>query len=111
GLGLFERFFRWYAPYFNAYSFVLARAQEYEADRCAVNVSGKEKMACALVNMRLKGKMLAEDFWPAMHGRADTDPEPPHESFAEMLQSLHDAIPREKARGWFSETLTIRHQY
>jgi Zn-dependent protease with chaperone function len=111
GLGLFERFFRWYAPYFNAYSFVLARAQEYEADRCAVNVSGKEKMACALVNMRLKGKMLAEDFWPAMHGRADTDPEPPHESFAEMLQSLHDPIPSEKARGWFSETLTIRHQY
>ena len=111
GLGVFAHFFKWYAPYFNAYTFVLARAQEYEADRCAVNVSGKEKMACALVNMRLKGKMLAEDFWPAMHGRADTDPEPPRESFAEMLQSLLDPIPPEKAREWFSETLTVRHRY
>ena len=111
GLGVFEHFFRWYAPYFNAYSFVLARAQEYEADRCAVTVSGKEKMACALVNMRLKGIMLAEDFWPAMHGRADTNPEPPGESFAEMLQSLRDTIPLDKARGWFSETLTLRHRY
>ena len=111
GLGVFVRFFRWYAPYFNAYSFVLARAQEYEADRCAASVSGKEKMACALVNMRLKGMMLAQDFWPALNGRADTDPEPPRESFTEMLQSLRDPIPAEKARGWFSETLTVRHRY
>ena len=111
GLAVFERFFRWYAPYFGAYTFVLARAQEYEADRCAVSVSGKEKTACALVNMRLKGKLLTDDFWPAVYGRADTDAEPPCESFAEMLQSLRDPIPTEKAQVWFSETLTVRHRY
>lgn len=111
GLGVFEHFFRWYAPYFNAYSFVLARAQEYEADQCAVNVSGREKMACVLVNMQLKEKMLAEDFWPAVYGRADTDPEPPRESFAEMLESLMSPVPAEKAPGWFTQTLTVRHRY
>src|SRR5687768_18129818 len=47
---MFERFFNWYAPYFEAYSFVLARAQEYEADRCSVLVSGKENSARALIN-------------------------------------------------------------
>jgi hypothetical protein len=111
GMGVFEHFFRWYAPYFEAYSFVLARAQEYEADRCAVTVSGKEKMACALINMKLKGRLLAEDFWPAVYARADSEAEPPPESFADMLRSLRDPIAPEKAQAWFSETLTVRHRY
>src|SRR6185436_16016968 len=38
---IFEWFLKWYAPYFNAYSFVLARAQEYEADSFAVDLAGK----------------------------------------------------------------------
>jgi Zn-dependent protease with chaperone function len=32
---LFNRFLDWYWPSFNAYSFTLARMNEYEADRCA----------------------------------------------------------------------------
>lgn len=111
GLGLFVRFSNWYAPYFEAYSFVLARAQEYEADRCAMTVSGKEKTACALINMKLKGKLLIEDFWPAVYARADTQAEPPPETFTEMLQSLRNPIAPEKAQVWFSETLTVRHRY
>lgn len=111
GLGLFVRFSDWYAPYFEAYSFVLARAQEYEADRCAVTVSGKEKTACALINMKLKGKLLIEDFWPAIYARANTESEPPRASFTEMLLSLRDPIAPEKAQVWFSETLTVRHRY
>ena len=111
GSGIFFRFFDWYAPYFEAYSFVLARAQEYEADRCAVAVSGKENTARALVNLRLKGKSLTEDFWPALYRRADTEPDPPRESFAEMLQSLRDPIPPDKAQVWFSQSLTTRHRY
>lgn len=111
GLGIFVRFSNWYAPYFEAYSFVLARAQEYEADRCAVTVSGKENTACALINMKLKGKLLIEDFWPAIYARADTEPEPPREAFTEMLQSLRDPIAPEKAQVWLSETLTVRHRY
>ena len=111
GLGLLVRFSDWYAPYFEAYSFVLARAQEYQADRCAVTVSGKEKTACALINMKLKGKLLIEDFWPAIYARADTQAEPPREAFMEMLQSLRNPIAPEKAQAWFSETLTVRHRY
>jgi Zn-dependent protease with chaperone function len=108
---MFEKFFNWYAPYFEAYSFVLARAQEYEADRCSVTVSGKENSARALINMKLKGRLLSEEFFPELYGRADTQPEPPGESFSEMLQSLHDPVPREKAKLWFADTLTTRHRY
>jgi len=49
GSEIFEVFFDWYAPYFGAYSFVLARAREYEADRCSVEVVGKANAARALV--------------------------------------------------------------
>lgn len=35
GTRFIARLFRWYAPYFNAYTFVLARQNEYEADRAA----------------------------------------------------------------------------
>jgi Zn-dependent protease with chaperone function len=108
---MFERFFDWYAPYFEAYSFVLARAQEYEADRCSVTVSGKENCARALINLKLKGKFLDDEFWPEISGRAHTQPEPPAESFSEMLQSLHAPVPLEKAKLWFADTLTMRHRY
>ncbi|MEM9544043.1 MAG: M48 family metalloprotease [Cyanobacteria bacterium P01_E01_bin.42] len=41
----FQLFLNWYAPFFNAYSFVLARTNEYEADRCAAQVSGNRTAA------------------------------------------------------------------
>ena len=44
---LFEPFLNWYAPYLNAYSFVLARTQEREADAYAVDFAGKEFAAMA----------------------------------------------------------------
>lgn len=108
---LFERFFNWYAPYFEAYSFVLARAQEYEADRCSVIVSGRENAARALINVKLKGKFLDDEFWRDISNRAKTQPEPPDETFSEMLQALRDPVPLEKAKLWFAETLTMRHRY
>ena len=36
----FAKFLGWYAPYFNAYSFVLARANEYEADAASMRIAG-----------------------------------------------------------------------
>ncbi|HEY3582641.1 MAG TPA: M48 family metallopeptidase [Pyrinomonadaceae bacterium] len=111
GLEVFERFFNWYAPYFWAYSFVLARAHEYEADRCAVGVAGKETTARVLINLELKVRALNEVFWPALHARADTDPQPPRETFAELLQSLREPLPTDKAQVWFAESLTARHRY
>ena len=108
---MFQRFFEWYAPYFESYSFVLSRAHEYEADRCAVAASGKETCARALIKMELKDKFINEEFWPKLHGRADTQPEPPAEGFSEMLQSLQDPVPREKAALWFADLLTERHDY
>ena len=111
GLEVFERFFNWYAPYFNAYTFVLARAQEYEADSCSVAVSGKEDAARALINLELKGRALSEDFWPAFYNRADKESQAPRDTFASMLQSLREPIAPDKAQSWFSDLLTAKHRY
>ena len=111
GLEVFQRFFNWYAPYFSAYSFVLARAQEYEADRWAVAVAGKETAARVLINLELKSRALNEDFWPAVHRRADTEPQPPRDAFAELLQTLRQPLALDKAQAWFAESLTARHRY
>lgn len=110
GSVIFEWFFEWYAPYFEAYSFVLARAQEYEADRCSVAVSGKEHAARALINSELKAQALSEDFWSAFYRQADKLPEPP-QPFTAMLQALGQPISSDKARLWFSQSLTRRHDY
>ena len=39
---------RWYVPYFNAYTFVLARAHEYQADTASARLVGVEQTASAL---------------------------------------------------------------
>src|SRR5512147_881620 len=44
GAWLFEWFLKRWSPYFSAYSFVLARAQEREADRFAVRAAGADAL-------------------------------------------------------------------
>ena len=111
GSVVFESFFNWYAPYFAAYSYVLARAKEYEADRAAVQLCGKENLAAALIRIKLRRKSLSEEFWPTFFKRASTEPEPPEETFNEMLTALRQPIPPGNAQSWFTQELTQKHGY
>src|SRR5688500_14187851 len=86
GSVLFEWFFNWYAPYFVAYSYVLARTREYDADRSSVVLTGKQAAARYLIKLELKERGLNEEFWPEFLSRANTQPEPPADAFTEMLQ-------------------------
>lgn len=45
----------WYAPYFNAYTFVLARANEYQADAAAAELVGPAAAASALKRVNISG--------------------------------------------------------
>jgi len=111
GSGIFEKFFNWYSPYFAAYSFVLARAKEYEADRTSVQLCGKENAARALVKSNLIGKALGEEFWPTFFDGASERPEPPKETFSEMLAALRKPIAPEKAELWLSQVLSETRSY
>lgn len=86
--GLFLRFFRWYAPYFNAYSFVLARDNEYQADATAARVVGAAAMGASLVRTELSARHLHEDFWPGVKRSVSTSERPPALLYADMATSL-----------------------
>ncbi|HEU4432451.1 MAG TPA: M48 family metalloprotease [Pyrinomonadaceae bacterium] len=111
GSGIFEKFFNWYSPYFAAYSYVLARAKEYEADRTSVQLCGKENAARALVKSNLIGKALGEEFWPTFFDGAGAHPEPPKETFSEMLAALRKPIAPDKAELWLSQVLSETRSY
>lgn len=106
-----HKLFNWYVPYFSAYSFVLARATEFEADRCSVVMSGRQNAARALINLELKQRALDEEHWPEFFREADTQPEPPTEVFTRMLDAVRRPLTPEKAQAWFAQSLTRKHNY
>lgn len=107
--GLFVRFFRWYAPYFNAYSFVLARDNEYQADAAAARVVGAETMGASLVRTELTARHLHEDFWPGVQRSVSTRERPPERLYADMAGSL--AALRAADAGRLQQALERRPGY
>ena len=105
GAGIFLRFFRWYVPYFEAYTFVLARANEYEADRASADVVGERRMGDALVQVELGARFYAEEFWPRFVGAADRVPRPAMLPFAQFPITVGMGIPAEDAQMWLAAAL------
>lgn len=89
-------FFRWYAPYFDAYSQVMARRQEYAADAVAAGVAGGDAAASALMRIELASDWLDGEFWPQLRRSARVQAYPPievHGRLAERLSlELHDRL-------------------
>lgn len=73
---VFDTFFHWYIPYFEAYSFALARANEYAADRFSVQYAGSKTAAQALTRINLHGLQF-NDYWRAAWLRAHEHAVPP----------------------------------
>lgn len=86
--GLFVRFFDWYAPYFDAYSFALARANEYQADATAARLVGAEAAGTALVQVNLAAERLERDFWPGLKRINGLQERPPERLYQKMFTSL-----------------------
>ena len=108
---LFEPFVNWYAPYLNAYSFVLARAQEYQADVYSVELTGKETAAITLARVAAKARKLEEDFWPGFFGQSKEEARAPRDPFAQMLGGLEQPIGPVNAQRWFYEALQLPTGY
>jgi Zn-dependent protease with chaperone function len=107
GLGqlLFTRFLRWYAPFFNAYSFVLARSNEYEADRCSAEVAGAENAGAALVRLQIAHRFLAESYWPSVYREVAGSAEPPAAVYRGLADALRDQLPARDIGAWTDEAL------
>ena len=105
GGSLFNWFFNWYTPYFHAYSFVLARTHEYEADAAAARMAGPGVMADALIAFRMMGAHLSEAYWPAVFKEADTEPRPVRGAFARLSSVLREPVPAESAAAYLESAL------
>jgi len=104
---LFTRFFDWYGPYFNAYSFVLARANEYEADDASARVAGASNAAAALTAVYAKAEYAERRYWGDFYAAATTRPEPPEQPFARYLAALR-TVPADAAREGVAAALARR---
>ena len=108
---LFEPFLAWYAPFLNRYSFVLARAQEREADKYSVELAGKNVAGLALTRMMTKERVLTENFWPGFFRGAKEQPLAPRDPFTQMLDGVDESIGAAKAQKWFIEALRVPTGY
>jgi Zn-dependent protease with chaperone function len=63
-------FYRWYVPYFFAFSFPLARANEFEADESSVRLTSAQVACQALTNVNVVGAFLHERYWPDVYRAA-----------------------------------------
>ncbi len=111
GAFVFFKFFNWYAPYFNAYSFVLARRHEYEADAAAAQLTGARTTAEALATVDVKGAYLSEKYWPEVFKSADTQAEPSHGAYARMRTALREALPAQDASAFLMRALSRETSY
>jgi len=99
---LFTGFFRWYIPFFNAYSFVLARLNEYDADRSAVEVAGSQAAAQGLINVEIKARFLHEAFWQHLYATVQKHPRPVHQPFTLMPKAWQKISPQ-TTKDWLQE--------
>nr|WP_285229708.1 M48 family metallopeptidase [Motilimonas eburnea] len=88
GAKLMASFFNWYAPRFHAYSFVLARTNEYQADRIAAKLTSNQDMSDALITSYVIADYLESNYWDEFFKQADSQPKPQHmpwRGFADYL--------------------------
>lgn len=111
GAVLFEKFINWYQPFFSAYSFVLRRADEYVADRCAAELAGATAIGEALVSLQVKGQYLTAKFWPAVFKRAEHEAEPPTQTFSQLGRAFREEIAPDDARVWMERSLRAETEY
>jgi hypothetical protein len=102
---VFRPFFRWYSPYFDAYTFVLARANEYAADADGAEISSPRDLGEALVSVKLKDAYLDHRFWNWVSGQASLRPEPDVTPYTRMAETLPAGPEREDAEHWLPQYL------
>jgi Zn-dependent protease with chaperone function len=94
----------WYVPYFNAYTFVLARANEYQADRASADLVGADVAAHALKRVNLAAPRH-ERFMDDVATRVRDEAEPPADLALRWATEAAQPPSAEQARGWLDLAL------
>ncbi|WP_137936244.1 M48 family metallopeptidase [Chitinivorax sp. B] len=95
-----------FVHYFNAYSFVLARQNEYEADQASVTMCGKRVTMEALVLSQLASRWLEQHYWPALLRNAEDTPEPTPSPHRALEQAITLGMQQHDLATWLQSALT-----
>lgn len=94
-----------YVPYFNAYSFVLARANEYQADAAAAQLVSAGIVANALMRVEVCGTHF-NNFLQSTYKTAKDSELPPEDVFTRWAQLVHSA-PVADVNRWLRRALAL----
>ena len=95
---------RWYAPYFNAYTFVLARTNEYEADSASAELVGAAHAAHALKRVNIVAP-LHDGFMNSTFERVAWEATPPPDLLQRWAERVAMQPPGEDAERWLAAAL------
>ena len=106
GIGgrLLRRVIGSYAPFFNAYTFVLARANEYEADAASAELVSPATAASALKRVNVAGAQYQKFLEEVFVGVRDS-PAPPPDVAERWSQNAVVMPPEAFATRWLAESL------
>lgn len=99
-----QAYLRWYFPRFMARTFALARQDEFEADRIAGKLLGRDVAGAALTEIAIKGQWLTAEFWP-LHWSAALGSAQPIGPFGAMRTMLAKPVADDFARQALRQTL------
>lgn len=102
---LFRRFLQWYVPYFRAWTFPLARANEYEADAISTRLTSPRVAAEALTSVNIGAALLHQRFWPELYRHADDNPQPAYLPYRHLGHGLEQHFRNEDGQRWLAEAL------
>jgi Zn-dependent protease with chaperone function len=94
GTFIFRKFIKWFYPRFSAYTFVMARQQEYAADAAAAKVTSPEAVRDSLCTIYVRGQYYDRDFFGDLFEECSkTNQVPkPYSHFIGYAQKLNDSI-------------------
>ena len=84
----YSKFVNWFFPYFTAYSFVLMREHEKEADAYAVELVGAQPLGESLIALETRNSELNNVFWKRVHEENLSSDKPEGKIFSRMLEAL-----------------------
>ena len=107
GSRIIAKLFKWYAPYFNAYTFVFARQNEYLADSTSVELVGVQNVANALMKSHIVGQFENDVFWPNINQLISTNAHPINNRSQYWIEAIQLQLSEERR----TKYLKVASQY
>jgi Zn-dependent protease with chaperone function len=99
-------FYHWYVPYFFAFSFPLARANEFEADEAAARLTSPRTASQALTTVSVVAAFLRERYWPGiLKAATDAAPQVTFAPYSKLGAAASAGISEADRKNWVTAAL------